>query len=100
MLRRVFRHVVKAPSARIGVGASVREDLSSSEGLPTLDSLSPSVDSFSAWFYVANPIETGMPAYSVHIGIGFVDSRCKEYSIEYWYGTSDLTYTRYRIGDI
>ena len=82
------------------VGAIAREDLSSTAGLPTLDSLSPSADSFSAWLYVGSPVETGMPAYSIHIGIGFVETNGKEYSIEYWYGTSDLTNTRYRIGDI
>ena len=51
------------------VGASVREDLSSSVGLPSLDTLSPSTDSFSAWLYIAKPAESGMPVYSVHIGI-------------------------------
>ena len=82
------------------VGASVREDLSSIDGVPSLDSLSPASDSFSAWLYVANPAQTGMRVYSVHVGIGFRDSSGKIYSIEYWYGTSDLTFTRYRIGDI
>ena len=66
----------------------MRQDLSSTVGLPTLDSLSRSTDSFSAWLYVADPTETGMHLYAIHIGIGFVDTSGGEYSIEYWYGTS------------
>ncbi len=63
---------------------------------PTLNSLANVPDSFSAWWYVADPATTGMPTYSIHIGIGFTDGN----SIEYWYGTSDLSIQRYNLGPI
>ena len=53
-------------------------------------------DSFTAWWYVAEPGPSGLPAYSLHIGLDFTDGS----SIEYWYGTSDLANQRYNLGPI
>ncbi len=50
---------------------------------PTLNHLDNSVNSFSAWWYVA---PSTLSTYSLHIGLSFSDGS----SIEYWYGQSDL----------
>ncbi len=66
------------------VGASV-EQYVQSPSPPTLNHLDNTNDSFSAWWYVA--ASTGLPTYSLHIGLLFTDGS----SIEYWYGISDLS---------
>ncbi len=66
------------------VGASV-EQYVQSPSPPTLNHLDNTNDSFSAWWYVA--ASTGLPTYSLHIGLLFNEGS----SIEYWYGTSDLS---------
>lgn len=63
---------------------------------PTLNNLAATNDSFSAWWYVANPSSTGLPTYSLHVGLFFSDGS----SIEYFYGTSDLANQRYNLGPI
>ena len=73
------------------VRASVEQFLSSSL---TLDSVTDAPDSLSAWWFVQKV--PGMVAYSLHVGIGFTDEK----SIEYWYGTSDLSNQRYDLGPI
>lgn len=107
--------LLNATKAPPGVGASrdavrvaVQEDLFSGPSPYSLDSLSNSGNSFSAWWYVNEPTQYGMiGTYSLHAGITFYDTNsAKEYFIEYWYGVSDLANNTighslgYRLGDL
>ena len=78
-----------------------------------IDSNSPGVDSlssggFSMWWYVDPSSPFGMVGlYSIHFSVSFSDtSTGSQYSIEYWYGVSDLANVTgghslaYRVGDL
>ena len=75
------------------VRATVQQYLPLSSNVPSLDSLSNSASSFSAWWWVDEPTQYGMAGtYSLHAQIAFYDTNSRQrYSLEYWYGTSDLT---------
>jgi PKD repeat protein len=84
-----------SPECKDSVRATVEQYVQFSQP-PPLSNLAQTSDSFSAWWYVANPSATGMPTYSLHIGLVFSDGT----SIEYYYGISDLTNQRYNLGPI
>lgn len=73
---------------------SVRATVEQFVQSPSLSDLAQTSDSFSAWWFVANLSSTGIPIYSLHIGLQFSDGT----SIEYFYGISDLTNQRYNLG--
>jgi hypothetical protein len=77
------------------VRATIEQYIQSNNSL-TLNNLAATNDSFSAWWYVANPSSTGLPTYSLHVGLAFSDGS----NIEYFYGISDLFNQRYNLGPI
>ena len=95
-------------SSKDAVRAVVRQDFPIDSNSPGVDSLGSLGDSFSMWWYVDSPAQFGMLGlYSIHFSISFYDTAsATQYSIEYWYGVSDLANVTgghslaYRVGDL
>src|SRR5438093_5856835 len=95
-------------SSKDAVRAVVRQDFPIDSNSPGVDSLGSLGDSFSMWWYVDSPAQFGMLGlYAIHFSISFYDTAsATQYSIEYWYGVSDLANVTgghslaYRVGDL
>ena len=83
------------------VRATVQQFLPLGSTSPDLDSLSTSSTSFSAWWYV-DPMLYGMTGtYALHTAVTFRDTGTNHvYTMEYWYGISDLSPPNIFLGPI